>query len=111
MSAKWFETNVLEIQAYADDITNIIRFRKERNLTLDEKLNWSKQRLNTWTKIAAKRCAAYPYIIFNRVPNFHGAEKAANLLSEIDEYKNASKCFVCLETCSMFFYFVVTSNF
>ncbi|KAJ6637857.1 Methenyltetrahydrofolate synthase domain-containing protein [Pseudolycoriella hygida] len=46
-------------------------------------------RLKTWRKIENKRCAPNPSTIYNRVPNFNGAELAANLLSETDEYKKA----------------------
>lgn len=49
-------------------------------------------RLQTWRKIENKRCAPNPYSIYNRVPNFNGADQAATLLSETDEYKNASEC-------------------
>lgn len=48
-------------------------------------------RLKTWRKIESKRCAPNPYSIYNRVPNFNGADQAATLLSETDEYKNASE--------------------
>lgn len=48
-------------------------------------------RLKTWRKIENKRCAPNPYSIYNRVPNFNGADQAATLLSETDEYKNASE--------------------
>ncbi|XP_037028956.1 uncharacterized protein LOC119069157 [Bradysia coprophila] len=46
-------------------------------------------RLQTWRKIENKRCAPNPYSIYNRVPNFNGADQAAILLSETNEYKDA----------------------
>lgn len=48
-------------------------------------------RVETWKKFQEHRCAAFPINIFNRIPNFLGAEKAAALLAETPEFKNASK--------------------
>lgn len=35
--------------------------------------------------------SARPSVIFNRIPNFIGAEKAAELLTETQEFKDSSK--------------------
>lgn len=51
-------------------------------------------RVETWEKFRENRCSPVPtpsFKVFNRVPNFEGAEKAAALLAETDEFKNASK--------------------
>lgn len=38
-----------------------------------------------------KNCNVYLDNIYNRIPNFNGADEAAKLLTELDEYKKASK--------------------
>lgn len=46
--------------------------------------------MKTWKEFSENRCAAMPYLIYNRIPNFIGAEKASALLAETEEFKNAS---------------------
>lgn len=48
-------------------------------------------RVQTWKKIQDKKCLAYRGTAFNRIPNFTGTDKAAELLIATDEFKNASK--------------------
>lgn len=48
-------------------------------------------RVQTWKKIQNSKVSALRRSVFNRIPNFIGADKAAELLSETDEFKNASK--------------------
>lgn len=48
-------------------------------------------RVETWRKIQDKDIAAYPNTVFNRIPNFIGVEKAAELLGETSEFKAARK--------------------
>jgi len=45
-------------------------------------------RVQTWKAMTDERLV--PYSIFNRIPNFAGAEKAAELLATTPEFKNAS---------------------
>lgn len=47
--------------------------------------------MQTWKKFQEHRCAAPPIDVFNKIPNFKGAEKAAALLAELDEFKKASE--------------------
>lgn len=49
-------------------------------------------RVQTWRKFSEHKCAAPPLDVFNKIPNFKGAEEAAALLAELDEFKKASKC-------------------
>lgn len=48
-------------------------------------------RVQTWKKIQKNHMSARPSVIFNRIPNFIGAEKAAELLTETQEFKDSSK--------------------
>lgn len=48
-------------------------------------------RVQTWKKFQEHRCAAPPIDVFNKIPNFKGAEAAAVLLADLDEFKKASK--------------------
>lgn len=48
-------------------------------------------RVKTWRKIQEEKCAV-PYTrIFNRIPDFIGTDKAAALLADTQEFKDASK--------------------
>jgi len=46
-------------------------------------------RVQTWRKFSEHKCAAPPLDVFNKIPNFKGAEEAAKLLSELEEFKKA----------------------
>lgn len=46
-------------------------------------------RVQTWRKIQEAKCGVGYNMIFNRIPNFVGNDKAANLLAETDEFKKA----------------------
>ena len=42
-----------------------------------------------WKLLQDKNVARFPFPIKDRIPNFEGSEKAANLIQELDEWKNA----------------------
>lgn len=46
-------------------------------------------RLQIWKKIQEAKCGYNPRMIYNRIPNFIGNDKAAALLAETPEFKNA----------------------
>lgn len=46
-------------------------------------------RVKAWKKMSEKRATLFPHYIFNRIPNFVGADKAAALLAETDEFIKA----------------------
>jgi len=50
-------------------------------------------RMRIWRLMEAKGIAAFPKPIFHRIPNFIGAEKAAQKLRELSEYKAAKVVF------------------
>lgn len=49
-------------------------------------------RLETWQKIKDQKLTPLRrFSVFNKIPNYIGAEKAAELLAETEEFKKASK--------------------
>lgn len=48
-------------------------------------------RVQTWKKIEEKEISVTPHLVFNKIPNFIGAEKAAQTFTEIPEFQKASK--------------------
>jgi len=50
-------------------------------------------RMRIWRLMEAKGIATFPKPIFHRIPNFIGAEKAAQKLRELPEYKTAKVVF------------------
>jgi len=53
---------------------------KEQKEVLREKI---------WKLLEDKNIARFPFPIKDRIPNFEGSEKAANLIQELDEWRNA----------------------
>ena len=50
-------------------------------------------RLQVWHAMEEQNIAAFPRPVYNRIPNFVGAEKAAQNLRGLEEYKSASVVF------------------
>lgn len=50
-------------------------------------------RMNIWKLMEQKGIAAFPKPVYHRIPNFIGAEKAAQILRNLPEYKKAKVIF------------------
>lgn len=46
-------------------------------------------RHKVWDKMTEEKLGRFPFPLYNRIPNFKGAEKAAHYITEMDEYKQA----------------------
>lgn len=56
---------------------------------MDIKEQKKKLREKIWKLLQEKNVARFPFPIEDRIPNFEGSEKAANLLQQLKEWKNA----------------------
>lgn len=59
--------------------------------TEEEEVTKRSLRVQCWKKVQAEKIATNNRYIFNRITNFVGADKAAQLLAETPEFKNATK--------------------
>ena len=50
-------------------------------------------RMRVWQRMEERKVVAFPKPVFNRIPNFVGAERAAQKLRELPEYKAAKVVF------------------
>lgn len=46
-------------------------------------------RLKVWRHLESNGLAMFPRPVYNRIPNFKGAQEAADRLAELDLFKNA----------------------
>lgn len=61
------------------------------NLAQFEEVTKHKLRIQMWRKLKEKQVAVKDTLLFSRIPMFLGADKAAQLLFETEEFKKASK--------------------
>lgn len=68
----------------------------EQKSTLDSTIRKRKQEIREyiWKLMEEKNIARFPRPVFGRIPNFIGADKAAERLLELDVFKEAEVIFV-----------------
>jgi len=70
-------------------LDSLYKITRRKAFTLSKK----EIRIRVWQLMEEKEIAAFPKPILNRIPNFVGAEKAAQNLRELPEYKAAKVVF------------------